>query len=232
MAKFLPGPTVGRISGRIGASIFSHNKGGPYIRNGTKPTISTTEYAQAAKSRLAGLSASWEDESAADRLAWKVWAETNPITDRLGQSINLTGHQAYISLNARLLASSLSAISAPPVDADPPPLYTLTVAVDIGPGDTEIVFTPSPIGASDHVVVRACVLDSPAIHHVSNMLRLVGTSAAEQESPLDIESMLTGRFGSLAVGQVVVVQVHVLRATTGLVSPPLRAQTTVVDTTV
>ena len=230
MALILPGPAVGRISGRVGGSVFSHNKGGPYIRNATKPTTVTSDAALTQKAIVGNLSQTWQTLTAAQRLAWSDWAAENPITNRLGMSIHRTGHQAYIGLNARLLRSELSASATPPVGEVPPGILGLSLAYDIGVGGVSLEFTPTPLDAGYSLYWFACVLDSPTQRYVENQLRYIDTEADETASDLDISTAMTARFGTIQVDNVVVVRAGVLDRASGRLSPLLQTSATVVET--
>lgn len=232
MALIRPGGLVGQISGRLGGDVYSHNRYGQYVRTGTNPITSTTSYALAAKARMTATSQGWQSLSAALKLAWNAWATTNPTINRLGESIHLTGHAAYVGINTRLLACGVAGITAPPIEPAPLPLVSLTLVADIGPGDFEFTYTATPLGANDYLWVKACVLDSTGINYVENYLRLVGVSAAAQESPFDPQTLIEARFGTVAVDQIIVGSVSVFDSVTGQLSAPLRCQATVVDTTV
>lgn len=230
MAIFTPGPLAGQISGRLGATVFSHNRGGPYMRNGTIPTAVTSTYALNIKANLSARSAEWAGLTDAQRGAWTEWASQNPVTNRLGLQKTLSGHQAYIQLNHRIHQAGAAVIAVPPV-ADPPAALTSVVLdCDIGAGDTDITFAPTPLAAGVMLWVQAAVLNSPGVSYVTNLLKLVTISAAAQASPLDIETELTARFGSLAVGQKVVVLVSVFDSTTGLLSQPFKDEALVTTT--
>jgi len=232
MAIFTPGAVIGQISGSIGGSTYSHNKGGPYIRNKAIPTTSTSEYALAIKSALSQVSQSWQGEDAATRIAWKEWAKTNPIVNALGQSRVLPGHVAYIKLNATLLACGLDPLVLPPILPAPLPLTSLTVSADIGPGTFDISWTATPLAATDLLMVWAALVDSPGINHVENLYKLVAKSALAAASPLDIQTAVETRFGSASVGQVLHVRVAVVSNAVGIPSGFLRDSIAVVDTTV
>lgn len=230
MAKFSPGPLAGAISGSIGGSTYSHNRYGPYIRRRAIPTTSTTADALAAKARLGTASADWQNLTNAQRAAWLSYAQTNPVTDTLGNPQVLTGHQLYISLNTRIARAGDTAISLPPVDPAPDSLVSLSLNLDIGAGAFDATYTSTPLGADDRLWLRACVLDSPGITFVENLLKLVSSTAKAQASPYDFQADIEARFGTLSVNQVVVVQASVFDSATGLLSKPLRAHGTVVTT--
>lgn len=231
MAIFTPGPAIGAISGSIGGSVFSHNKGGPYIRNRTIPTASQSAYAVNAKARLAQISQAWQLEDAATQLAWREWAKTNPISNALGQSRTVPGHVAYIRVNTCLMAVNLQPIVLPPILPAPEPLTSLSVTADIGPGNFEIVYLATPLGATEKLMVWAALVDSPGINYVENLYKLVLPTDLAQASPLAIQTAVEIRFGSASVGQTLFVKVQTVADEVGLPSIARVAKTTVVDTT-
>jgi len=231
MALFTAGPVVGQVSGRIGASVFSHNRGGPYIRNGTIPTLVTSQEAINAKGRLAAQSQAWDNLTTEQRLAWLEWARSNPVVNRLGSQVTIGGNAAFVGINTRLAYAGDATLTDPPI-ADPPlALASLTPTFDIGPGDFILAFTATPLEATIKLWVRICVLSNIGINYVENRLRLLLASAAAQATDLDIETELRARFGTLVVGQKIVVRAHTFDNATGLLSAPTQAEGLVVDTT-
>lgn len=231
MALFIAGPVAGQVSGRVGSVVFAKNRSGSYIRQGTVPITSTTEYAIAAKARMTGATQSWQLLSAGQRLAWSEWALANPTVNRLGQQIHLTGHAAFVGIFCRLTAGAFGTITTPPLIPAPPPLTTCSLAADIGPGAFEITFTATPLDTYDVLWIEACVVDSAGINYIENLLRFIGVSSSAQATGFDPMALIEARFGTLEVGNIIQLKVYVLTATTGLLSAPLRCQATVIDTT-
>lgn len=230
MAKFLPGPFVGQISGRLGGQVFSHNKGGMYVRNGTIPTTSTTSFALAAKAIFTAQSQAWQTLAAGVRLAFGEWAADHPIADRLRQSLTMTGQQAYIKINSRLAHIGVAPLTAPPLVPSPAPLLTLVGSFDIGAGTFDLTYTATPLAATELLWIEAAVVDSAGINFVENKLRFLGTSAAAQASPFDPQTLIEARFGTLVVGQFVHIDAYVIDNATGLLSARRRVTGVVVTT--
>lgn len=218
MALITPGSIVGQVSGRIGSVIFSHNRGGPYARNGVIPVSPFTQYTAEQKAAFAAVSQDWRGLTDDQRKSWETWAQSNPVMNRLGSSTTLQGNAAYISINCRLAREGLSTLDDPPISAPPEALETLSATFDIGLGDFELTFTATPLGATERLYVMGAVVDSPSINYVKNLLKLVTVSAAAQASGLDIESDVVERFGTLLVGQKVVITAAVFDHATGLLS--------------
>lgn len=230
MAVFTPGPVIATISGSIGGNTYSRNRGGPYIRTRAIPITSTTPEALAAKTRFTDASQDWQDLTLGERTAWQQFADANPVINALGKPIILSGAQAFIGIHARMAAAGDIPITDPPIIAAADPLSSLTLNADIGLGAVELVFTLSPLGATEELWIRAAVTSSVGILFVQNLLRLVGQSAAAQASPFDIQTLVEDRLGTLVLGQTLHVQISVYDNATGLVSGPLRADTLVITT--
>lgn len=222
MAIFTPGPAVGQISGRVGGTVFSHNKGGPYLRNGAIPIASHTVVAEETKSRLTACSQAWGALTDTQRSAWRSWAQNNPVTNRLGHQVVLSGLAAYNMLNTRLLRAGDAVITTPPIAAPPAPLLTFSATWDIGIGTTVITFTTAPLGADARLWLEAAVLDKPGVSYIENTKRLVVVTAKAQATGYDYSTVVEAVFGALAVGKRVFLIGRVFDSTTGLISGALR----------
>jgi len=230
MAKIRGGALVGEISGSIGSTVFSHNRGGAYIRNRSIPTTVTSAAALAAKAFLASASSAYASLTAAQKLSWQSWADNNPIFDSFGEKRILSGHQAYVQINRRILQAGDTQLADPPLGVAPDGLTTLTGTWDIGAGSFELAFAPTPLAANQRMWTQAAVVNSAGIKYVSNLLRLVEISSAAQATGYDIQAAIEARLGTLQVGQYVHVQLAVYDEDTGLLSRPIRTSGVVVTT--
>ena len=230
MAIFTPGVAVGQISGRVGGSVFSRNRGGSYIRNGSVPVSVQSEKALAYKGYLSYASQLWASETAANRQAWTSFAQTKTVTNRLGKSISLTAQNWYVKLNSRLLAAGASPIEIPPADAPPGTPVISGFTVDAGAGSTELTFTPTPLPTDISLWVRGAKVQSSTIINVENLLTTLIISPSAQASPLDLEDELIEAFGVLQVGATYVIEARALDTATGYVSGKVFARTVAVST--
>ena len=230
MVLFRAGAIVGQLSGSLGSNVFSHNRYGSYVRNRTVPTKSQTTFAVDAKNRLAAESQAWNALTAAEMLQWETWAQTNPITNRLGDQRVLQGNAAYVQLNARINQAGATRIDSPPVVGAPAALLTLTPTYDIGLGETDIAFTPTPLGATESLWIQAAVVNSSGIQFVQNLYKLIIVTTVAQASTFGYQVAIESRFGTLIVGQFVFFRVSVLDEATGLLSGPLIADGVVITT--
>lgn len=222
MAKYTPGPFVSAVSGSIGGTVFSRNRGGQYTRARAVPVTSTTPEALAAKARFATASVAWQGLTDGQRDAWKFWATANPSINTLGNSIILTGQNAFVGNYARCTLAGVPTLTSPPIIAAPDSLTSITQDGDEGAGDTDLTFAATPLGAAEYIWLNAAVTNSAGINYVQNLLRFCAVSAAAQTSPWDNESVLVARLGTLVVGQKLTVMPRVFSSVSGLLSLPIR----------
>jgi len=230
MAIMTPGPTVAALSGSIGGSVYSRNRGGAYIRNRAIPVDPNTTAQQSRRAILASQSQGWADRTDAERAAWRNWAVQNPITNALGNSILLSGHQAYVKLNSRLDLVAEPTLLVPPIINAPLALDAVVQDGDIGLGDVDLVFTATPLAAGVKLWISAAVVNSAGINYVRNLFKFVGTSAAAQASPFDDQTLIEAVFGALIVGQRLFTRVSTFDVATGLLSVPLESSVTITTT--
>jgi hypothetical protein len=132
MAIFTPGGGVAAVSGSVGGTTFSRNRGGPYIRVRAVPINPNTTYQAAVRALVAELTSRWLNTLTADqRAAWDTYAENVELPNPLGQNRNVGGLGMYVRSNVGRLQASQT--SFPRVD-DAPTVFNLGdfSAVDLG----------------------------------------------------------------------------------------------------
>lgn len=230
MAKITPGPLAAAISGSIGGTVFSHNRGGPYVRLRSIPTNPSTEAQESVRAILSSQSQAWSDLDNEQRAAWTAWAGENPITDTLGSQVTLSGHMAFVQLNARIDLTDDTTLVVPPVLNAPLALDSLALSADIGAGDFEVAFTATPLITPVELWIEGAIVTSAGKAYVRNLFRFLQVSADGIGSPFNIEVSFTAKFGVPQVGQTAHVRVRTYNPETGLVSVPLTSSAVVVST--
>jgi hypothetical protein len=189
-------PIHGEMSGSIAGNVFSHNKGGQYVRQRTIPTNPNSTKQQQARSILQTLSAAWRGLSTANQTAWDNYAAANPALNALGATFLRSGHQAYVGLNARLLLAGVARVDTAPVAATPAELTTITPTLT-APTGISIVFAPTPQPAGTRVIAWITLPGSAGKNPNLRQARLVGATAAAAATPAVFVSPFPA-----AVGQV------------------------------
>lgn len=146
--KFLGPPSSGSIAG----TTYSHNRAGQYTRNRRSPVqpVGTGRRASI-RSWFGASSTAWAALSAANQAAWIAYAAAHPITDALGQSITLTGHQMFVAVATALQNVGVAIPSIPPVgSATTAPVASVFTVTHLG----VITITLSGSGsASDFILI-------------------------------------------------------------------------------
>ncbi len=230
MAKIRPGGGIAQASGSLGGLVFSHNRGGAYVRARSIPVQPRSARQLEVRSNLSNASISWDLLDAAAQEQWRSWAESNPIMNTLGDAVRLAGNAAYVQLNSRLLFGGFAQIAAPPVITAPRPLQSFSYTADGGAGTTLITFAETPLTTNDCLYLRACYLPRPGINFVKNLLRFIGVSPIAQVTGYDYQAQLEAVLGPMPTGAGLCMWAYVLDSTTGLLSPPMRDTVTIVHT--
>lgn len=106
---------VSEVSGRVGGLVFSHNAGGPYIRQGSIPTNPNTTFQQSVRTNVATLSVMWNDTlTQAERDAWEVYAANVKLTNRIGEQVNVSGIAMFVRSNVARMQIQVDPVIAAP----------------------------------------------------------------------------------------------------------------------
>lgn len=217
MAKFLP--ILGTMSGSIAGNTWARNKGGLYVRARATPTNPTSTRQTAVRGVLSTLSTAWAGLTSTQRQQWRDWAAAHPVQDGLGQSFQMSGQQAYIALNARVLDFGGSAVATPPIGNDPASL--ITAAATPGAATVSVAFTTTPLTAGLALEVWQTTPGSAGQDPNFAQARLCGRSAAAAASPAVINMAFP-----MLVGQTSNFYCFVLNTVTGQRSPALKSRAT------
>lgn len=206
-------------SGSQGSRTYSHNKGGAYTRNRRIPVNPTTVAQGAIRNQLASSSSNWANLDPADRTAWNAYAATNPVTDRLGSSIQISGQSMYVALNTRLQQMGQAPIDTPPIDTGPPTAFLTCTVTIAAPDAITVTFTPA-LPSGGMLAVWMTLPDDAGRDPNFNQARLVAFSAPDDTSPSTLTSRITGITGQVANFYVAVVDAF------GRTSPKVKSRAT------
>lgn len=100
MALIKFGGGVVQMSGSIAGDTFSRNRYGNYVRARTKPVNPNTARQIAVRSAIATLTTRWSQTlTGVQRTAWNLYADSVNMTNRLGETVHLSGFNHYIRSN-------------------------------------------------------------------------------------------------------------------------------------
>lgn len=101
MALVKYGGGIVQMSGSIAGNTFARNRYGNYVRARTKPTNPSSDRQIKMRSILSTLTTRWNQTlSAAARTAWNLYATSVAMTNKLGETVFLSGFNHYIRSNS------------------------------------------------------------------------------------------------------------------------------------
>lgn len=148
-------PLLGDLSGSIADNTYSRNRFGSYVRRRAIPVNPNSSYQSLVRAVFGFLSAQWRDVlTPTQRSGWEDYANNTPIQNSLGETIYMTGLNAFVRTNVMLGAIPTPAVQADPPDGyglAPPPFFTVSNVA----GDVAILTIPTPLtGGSLAIQVR------------------------------------------------------------------------------
>lgn len=114
LVKF--GAGIVQISGSIAGDVHARNRSGNYVRPRTKPVNPNSTRQVNARAIMAQLAEQWGESPMTDaiRTAWRTYANAIAMTNRIGETIHLTGFNHFIRSNAAILACDGTLVTAGP----------------------------------------------------------------------------------------------------------------------
>ena len=101
-------------SGSQAGTTSSHNRAGQYTRSRRTPTNSPTARRTVIRTAMGAASSGWSALTEDQRQQWDSAADSHPVTDALGQTIKLTGHQLFVSVAVQLQNCGQALPTVPP----------------------------------------------------------------------------------------------------------------------
>src|SRR5690625_930222 len=182
--------------GTLGGQVYSHNRGGDYVRNNATPVNPQTPSQMESRALLAQFSSGWNQLSQAMINAWNAAAQNFPRTNVFGDQKFLSGKNLYTSLNKELLTVGQPAIDEPPMPQE------VTVPTEISNisamDDGTLTFDVENTAVGDQLVLIATPPVSAGTSFVKNKLRVVATMAATANTTsADIGAAYVAKFGAI-----------------------------------
>ena len=124
-------------SGSVGGLTYSRNKYGAYTRIRAMPVNPASSYQSTVRGFLAACVATWTTIlTVTQRAEWETWAMNTPQTGPLGETIIISGQNAFVKMNTFRMQMGLSVgLSAPIVFANavltPTTIISATASTDV-----------------------------------------------------------------------------------------------------
>lgn len=142
MALIRYGGGIVQMSGSIAGDTHARNRYGNYMRARTTPVNPNSDRQVAIRAIMSLLSEEWADTlTAAQRTAWNAYANAVAMTNRLGETIHLSGFNHFIRGNIPMLVAGHAMVAAGPVVmALPSQDPTLAIAINGATNQITVTF--------------------------------------------------------------------------------------------
>lgn len=225
MASIVFGGGITAMIGSHAGNTFSKNKGGAYIKKkmlGVNPrsvrqVANRTQIGQLSKEYTYAL-------TDAQRAAWRTFASTYPVINRLGNTTFLSAAQMYAKLNAVVLRNGSPSVTLPPSSTVVgTPVSVVLVATSGGGGSLTVNLATTGSGGSDMAMLFLSSPLNPGKNYVSSQLRALPAAIA-RDTTVDITSAYLTLFGALpaAPGQRIFARAFVTNTTNGITSSAIQ----------
>lgn len=209
-------------SGSTGGITSSRNRNGQYRRTRATPVNPASTFQVAVRARMQQNADAWKALTATQREGWGSLGAQMTRTDALGQTYDLTGFQAYCSVNNNNLAAGNAVVTDAPLFALPAPI--LTVTPTITNASDSIAYTVTPLAAGERIFISQSPMRSAGRQFESDF-RLINVSAAAAASPANVLASYQARFGNPVTGARIFTSVQ--KYSGGFLSVPLVTSTVV-----
>lgn len=119
-------------SGSLGATVYSHNRFGQYVRARSVPVQPNTSLQNAVRVLMGVLVDAWMNElTTLQRYAWKAYADAVQVPNKFGDMVNLTALNMYVRSNLAALQGGLARVDDGPVTfntGSPDPEFAVTAS--------------------------------------------------------------------------------------------------------
>lgn len=115
MALIKFGGGILEMRGKIGGNVYSKNRYGNYVRQGTIPVNPNSSRQAAVRADMASIVSAWtETLTAVQRAAWEVYAAAINFVNQLGETITLTGYNHFVRCNISRLNNGVPLTAVAP----------------------------------------------------------------------------------------------------------------------
>lgn len=210
---------ITNLSGKAGGSVFSHNRGGKYVRNFAVPSNPQTTAQMQARSDFGAFASAWRSLTQEQRNAWIEAAPSFPYVDRFGDQKVMSGENLYISLNRNLEIAGGDVLTSPPVPEGATGLIITDLTTSINAGTFVFDATLNAAGEQTEatsVAVYATPPISPGISYAKNRVRFVQLAPDFfSGDSIDLATKYQAVFGTPPEGSKIIIRFSSINPRTG-----------------
>jgi len=213
-----------QASGSLGGIVFSRNKGGAYVRARAIPTNPNTAQQVVVRQAVGNLANLWSNTlTAAQRAAWKNYADNVPVVNALGDSIILTGLNMYTRSNVPIIQAGLTRVDAAPTVFNLGDYTEPSIAIDATDDEIDVTFDNTDAWANEDDAAMLVYASRPvaaSINYFKGPYRYAGKIDGDGATPPTSPAAISLPW-AVEAGQKVFAKIAVVRAD-GRLSYPFR----------
>ena len=221
MASILFGGGVSAARGSLGGNTFSRNRAGAHVRARTKGVRpATTSQTSIAAKHAANAQLYSYGLTSGELVNWRSFASANPVLNRFGQTMLLSGQQMFCRLNNVLTLVGSAPITSPPANLNvSQPTSVFLAAVHDPGGSLTVTVNVAAIGANEYAWLDVTYGMSAGRSFVSSQLRRIVYQYTLNAANA-VEAEYRQIFGSLprSAGVQLFVRAYVVNVATGAVA--------------
>lgn len=214
MAKVMNPLNSTEARGKVGGLIYNRNAGGNYVKAFASPTQPRTTNQLRIRAYMQIQTRAWQSLGASDRTSWNDWASNHPIIDWTGNSVVMSGFNAYCAMNVRLTLFGFATVDTAPVVAAPDAIAGASATG--AAGEIDVAWTPTA-GTNMSLVAYYQHMAS-AGRQPSRSRAKLHTAWAGETSPATITGLAPGSYA---------VWLYVVSEDDGQISPAILKTATV-----
>lgn len=173
-------------SGSIGGLTLFRSRSGLTLRARAVPVDPGSTFQQRARTDFGNASTRWATLTDLQRAAWETYALAVPITNRLGDPINLSGQMMYVRCNGARLAAGFAFVDDGPVVFSQDSLGAVNVGGKVAGSLLTVAFddTDEWVDEDDAgLIVYSSRQMSPTINYHRGPYRLAGSVDGDSTTP-------------------------------------------------
>lgn len=182
-------------SGAIGASVYSHNRFGAYIRSRSIPVNPNSTAQALIRASMLAAQAAWQDLAEVNRALWEGYADSVSWKNRFGDTVKLTDQQHFLRVAALARYVGLGAnFDNPPSEMRlPAPDETVTASAPAGGPAVAIAFGAATdawkAAAGNYLLVFIGRERGPKVNYYGGPYRYMGKVQGASTPPTSPQSM-------------------------------------------
>jgi hypothetical protein len=205
---------VSEARGKEGGVIFSRNTYGSYIKSKVSPTNPQTIYQQTQRGTFTNIAQTWRTLTEVQKASWTLLGQQATRVNIFGDQTNYSGFSVFMKCNRNRVLTGQAILTTAPTLPTIPSLTLTNFTAVAGVASMTVVFTPTPVGATNYLAVYITPQILGGRRFVKNYRRLLNVTV-NAASPLALLTPYNARFGTLVAARYIAVACKIIDGPSG-----------------